>query len=236
MEDELRQLGLTSNEVKVYLALLRLKSALAGQITEMAGVHRRNVYDALERLIQKGIVSYVYGRKRKYFKAEPPERLLGLLDAKKKSLSDIMPHLLEIFREHKTSVDVRVYSGKQGLKNIFEDQLRSKTEILIFGKSIRNMPELKYYFEQHRRSRIEKKIKVRAIFEESARKTQAAKLPMSKIKYIPDETAGLTSTNIYGNKVAIILMLETPTIILIENEKLHEAYVNYFEILWRGAS
>jgi sugar-specific transcriptional regulator TrmB len=235
MEEVLRESGLTTNECRVYLAMLRLKSALAGQITQHSGVHRRNVYDALERLIQKGLVSYVYGRKRKYFKAEPPGSLLNLLDVKKKMLSDSLPKLNSLFLENQPEVNVRVYSGKAGLRNIFEDQLASRTDILVYGKSIRDIPELTYYFPQHRRRRLEKKIKVRAIFDESARKKAVAKLPLAKIKYLPDELMGPVSTNIYNGKVAIMLMLETPTIILIENHKLYEAYRNYFELLWKIA-
>lgn len=235
MEEVLQEAGLTHNECKVYLAMLRLKSALAGQITESSGVHRRNVYDALERLIQKGLVSYVYGRKRKYFKAEPPDNLLRLLDVKKRIISEKMGKLNSMFLEHSPEVNVRVYSGKQGLKNIFEDQLNSKTDILIFGKSIRDMPELRFYFPQHRRRREERSIKVRAIFDESAKKKGISEAHLFEIKYLPDEIMGPASTNVYDGKVAIFLIPDTPTVVLIENEKLYEAYKNYFELLWNIA-
>jgi len=234
--EPLEEAGLTTNESKVYLAMLRLKSALAGQIAEISGVHRRNVYDALERLIQKGLVSYVYGRKRKYFKAEPPENLLKLLDTKKAVLADRIPKLNQIFLENMPEVNVRVYTGKQGLKNILEDQANSKTDILIYGKMIRDLPELRFYFPQQRRKRLLKKIHVRAIFNESAKKKKLAKLPLASMKYLPDEFIGPVSTNIYDGKVAIMLMLETSTVILIENKKLYESYKNYFELLWKLAN
>ncbi len=231
----LEEVGLTQNESKVYLALLRLKSALAGEITEKSGVHRRNVYDALERLIQKGLVSYIYGKTRKYFKAEPPENLLRILDAKKGAIQEQLPKLNSMFQEHKPEVNVRIYSGKQGLKNIFDDQIESKTDILIFGKSIRDVPELQFYFPQHRRRRMEKGVHVRAIFDESSRKKDVAKLPLSNLKYLPDESLGPVSVNIYDGKVVIILTADTATAILIENKKIYEAYKNYFKLLWKIA-
>lgn len=232
MEEILKEVGLTTNECKVYIAMLKLKSALAGEITESSGVHRRNVYDALERLIQKGLVSYVYGRKRKYFKAEPPENLLKILSVKKQMLSDELPTLNKIFLEHKPEVNVRVYSGKQGLKTVFEEQLNSKTEILIYGKSIRDLPELKYYFPQHRRKRLKQKIKVRAIFDEGAKKKNVAKLPLAKIKYLHDELVGPVSTNIYDGKVVFMLALDVPTVVVIENKEFYHSYRKYFELLW----
>ena len=56
----LTSLGLSKNEAKVYLALLDLGSATAGKIAEKSKVHRTNVYDALERLIEKGVVTYIF--------------------------------------------------------------------------------------------------------------------------------------------------------------------------------
>ena len=60
MEEELlAEFGLTRNEIRVYLTLLKMGSALAGEITEKTGIHRRNIYDSLERLQEKGLVSFV---------------------------------------------------------------------------------------------------------------------------------------------------------------------------------
>jgi len=47
----LEDIGLTKLEIKVYLAMLDLGSASAGQISSVSGVHRRSVYDALDRLL-----------------------------------------------------------------------------------------------------------------------------------------------------------------------------------------
>jgi sugar-specific transcriptional regulator TrmB len=234
MEEELREIGLTKNESKVYLAMLRLKNALAGQIAEKSGVHRRNVYDALERLTEKGLVSYVYGRKRKYFKAEPPQNLMRLIEIKREILSEGMPKLNSMFQEYTPEVNVRVYSGKESLKNILEDQLKTRTEILVYGKSVGNAPELRFYFPQYKMKRVKKKINIRAILNESSRKTEK-KFPFAKIKYLPDDFIGPISTSIYDGKIAIMLMLETTTIIIIENKKLYESYKKYFKLIWNIA-
>lgn len=83
-EKTLNEFGLPKNEVKVYIALLKLGLTSAGQITKVSGVHRRNVYDALERLINKGLVSYVTKEKIKYFEAVNPYFLLNLLEKEKR--------------------------------------------------------------------------------------------------------------------------------------------------------
>ena len=68
-EEILEEFGLTKNEVKIYLTLLKMGRALAGEITEKSGIHRRNVYDSIERLMKKGLVSFIIQNNRKYFRA-----------------------------------------------------------------------------------------------------------------------------------------------------------------------
>ena len=54
----LEEVGLTGNEIKVYLALLELGSVTAGDILKKIELHRGAVYDTLDKLIDKGLVSY----------------------------------------------------------------------------------------------------------------------------------------------------------------------------------
>ena len=101
MEDILKKFNLADNEIKVYLCLIGLGSATAGEITSKAGIHRRNVYDSLERLIKKGLAGYVIKNNRKYFKAAHPKHFFYLLEEeqqalneRKKKIKSIMPQLL----------------------------------------------------------------------------------------------------------------------------------------------
>ena len=59
-------LGLSNIEAKVYLSLLELGNAVANKVAEKSGIHRRTVYDALETLIEKGLVSFVIEANKKY--------------------------------------------------------------------------------------------------------------------------------------------------------------------------
>ena len=72
MENVLSEIGLTKNEVIVYTTLLKLGSALAGEVTSYSGIHRRNVYDSMQRLIEKGLASFVTINNRRWFKASDP--------------------------------------------------------------------------------------------------------------------------------------------------------------------
>ena len=53
----LERIGLSPNEVKIYLTLLRLGASKAGKIAKEAQVDRSATYDSLKRLLEKGIIS-----------------------------------------------------------------------------------------------------------------------------------------------------------------------------------
>ena len=55
----LKQIGLTENEIQVYLTLLKIGSSGVSTIAEHSGLYRPYVYDTLERLQEKGLVSFI---------------------------------------------------------------------------------------------------------------------------------------------------------------------------------
>ena len=79
IQKTLVSVGMTKNEIAVYLALLKLGSSKVGAISKEAGTNRSYSYDALKKLLEKGLVSYVIMGKRKYFRPVSPKRLKSLL-------------------------------------------------------------------------------------------------------------------------------------------------------------
>ncbi len=81
----LTELGLTVNEARVYLALLRFESptvaeaATAGQAATTAGVPRPKVYEALQALEDRGFSKSIGGRVRRFIPVEPETALRGWL-------------------------------------------------------------------------------------------------------------------------------------------------------------
>ena len=93
-EEALIGLGLTKNEAKVYLALLKLGSATAVEITKQSHVHRVNAYDVLERLQQKGLIATVFSAKKRVYEAANPEQLATLIKEKQELLDQVRHKLL----------------------------------------------------------------------------------------------------------------------------------------------
>ncbi len=232
MEKELESLGLSVNEVKVYLNLLDLGPSLAGSISKKTGLHRRSVYDLLDRLIEKGLVGYILQNNRKYFEVTNPERLLELMKEKEESIGKVLPELLKRYEFIKEKKETLFFRGKLGLKSVFEDQIREGKEILIFGASVEASEILKFYFNHYNKKRVEKKIKIKLIYDEDAR-NKVGKIPLSEVRFL--KTKSFVATNIYADKVALILWSDEPFAILIKERKVADSYRRYFDLLWRIA-
>jgi sugar-specific transcriptional regulator TrmB len=73
---DLRRLGFTPTESRVYVSLLTLSPATGYAVAQAAGLARANTYAALEGLAARGAVSRLPGRPARYAAVEP-EALIG---------------------------------------------------------------------------------------------------------------------------------------------------------------
>ena len=137
---DLLKIGLTEGEAKVYLALSELGSSTVGPIVKKSGVAYSNIYDILNRLIDKGIVSFIIKNKTKYFQAASPSNLVQYLDKKqeqiiqeKEALKKILPEL-EKLQETKSKQEAEVFIGKKGLRTAYEKLCKdaSKNDEILF--------------------------------------------------------------------------------------------------------
>lgn len=233
MEEPLAIFGLTRAEAKIYLTLLRLGPSLAGITSRKSGIHRRNVYDALERLIEKGLVSYIVSNNRKYFSASDPDRLKGLLREKEERAEKVLPELRVLFSSVKEKQETLFFRGKDGLKTVFGDQIKTGKEVLILGASPEAQEILKFYLHWYTKKRLEKRIKIRLLYGFKYRERR--KIPLAEIRYIKGVYSPV-ATNVYGDNVAVILWKkERPLAILIRDKEIAQGYREYFELLWKRA-
>jgi len=134
----LEDAGLTPIEAKIYSTLVETGPLLAGDISKKAGVHRRLVYDATERLLTKGLLGTITKNNRKYFEAVRPDRLVEILDERRERLKQTVDQLNIRWHTSLEHQETLLYEGKQGLKTVFEDLLREKKRDIDCG----NGPEV----------------------------------------------------------------------------------------------
>ena len=129
----LKKLGLEEQEAKTYLALLSLKEATATKLAERTNIGRVNMYQITNRLIERGLVSYVVKNNVKWFKAADPETLLKGLEEKQEQLQKILPQLKSRQKEIKPETKVEIYRGREGINTILKMIIRD--EILAISSS-----------------------------------------------------------------------------------------------------
>src|SRR3989344_5217335 len=120
MEKHLEELGLTKNEISIYLFLLKRGSNTTGPIIKETGVANSRVYESLNSLIKKGLVSYNIQKDSKYFNAEDPKKLLEKEEERKKKIDSLIPELLKMRSKADVSTTSAIYEGYEGFKTAFK--------------------------------------------------------------------------------------------------------------------
>lgn len=73
------KIGFSDKEIVVYLALLELGKRTVSAIARKAGINRTTVYDILETLISKKLVSISGKEPLQEYVAESPDNILSML-------------------------------------------------------------------------------------------------------------------------------------------------------------
>ena len=233
--ETLKKIGLGHNESKIYLTLIKLGPSMAGKVAKEANIDRSACYDSLKALLKKGLVSYAIEANRKKFAASNPEKLKDYLQEKEDLVDNILPDLSEMFKLKAEKSQVHMYKGYKGLKTVFEDILREakgKENLVIdsCGEFVEKMP----FYAPHFINGLEKnKIKVRHIVRKDKKINPSKTTQVRFFSSSMEET--ILTTNIYSNKISILLWDDIPEAVIISNKSAYEAYKSYFEILWKTA-
>lgn len=230
IEKTLENLGFSPNEIKVYLVLNDHGSTKAGRIAKLAKIDRSSAYNALKLLLEKGLASYVSIGKVKWFQATGPKRLLEYVQEQEEQVKEIIPTLHERHKAHKIEGQVRLFKGIKGIKTIFLDIARTGQDNYVFGSEgqfSERMPEFALQFE---RMKKEKKISTKLLIRKDRKEID---VNSSNHKYLPNIAESPAVTNIYGDKIAIIIWTDEPEGIVIENPAAAQAYKSYFDFMWK---
>ena len=238
VQETLEKIGFTANEVKVYLALIDLGSSLAGSIAKEAKLHRRPTYDALARLIEKGLVSYTIKSGKRVFRPVQAGRILEIAREREREIQKILPEINKRFDSVKTKMLCEVYEGVEGLKSVMEMILKERKEWLTIGSSGKAPTVLPYYLVQFARKRVKLRIKRKVLLIDAKEGREYYEVlkeqGLTQVKFLPKEIQQPQTIWIFGNKVAIILVsLECPVVFLIDNKEIAHSYREYFNVLWK---
>ena len=131
--DILTKLNFSTNEAKIYETLLEIGQSTIGVIATTANINRRNVYDSMDRLIEKGFVFEIRQTRETIYKPVDPKKLQELIKEKETALQSVMPKMLTLYQSKPHNNDVYVYKGIEGWKNYMRDILRVGQDVYTIG-------------------------------------------------------------------------------------------------------
>ncbi|MFH1171471.1 MAG: helix-turn-helix domain-containing protein [bacterium] len=129
----LEGLGLSPNEAKVYELLLSLPDATVPMLSRKLGVHRRNVYDALDRLVIKQFVQKRKSQGAEAYLALHPNNILKKRKEQEQRFQEILPTLEHLMRQQHAPVFVEQYSGNDGAKRLLDILKKTQEKIFSLG-------------------------------------------------------------------------------------------------------
>lgn len=241
LQTMLTDLGFSSKESQVYLALLELGKGTVSTISRKGGINRTTGYDILDSLAAHGLVSISGKKPKQEYIAESPDKLITFLQTKIKETEAqlekaraLAPQLKSL---HNVSdrPKVRFYEGKEGLREVYEDTLTSSEPIRAYATVDDMHKALPEYFPRYYKRRAEKGIAIRAIvpktsigIERASKDTEemreTALIPSDKFYFSPE-------INIYDNKIMIASWRENLGII-IESAEIADAMKKIYELAW----
>ena len=241
---DLLDLGLTKNETKVYLALIRFRSAAAYDLIRETKLHKKLVYENLERLIDKGLASFVIQENKKIFQITSPDMLVEYFEEQADEIEDKRKKAMRIAKDIKKTrlklpvkQGAAVYRGIKGIKAFYRELLSFGKDYIVFGapeESLRIMGE--HFWLNFNLKRKDKRIHARTIFNESIRAYGAKiKNKLTTVRYFEKDFEPRTETNVQHDRIAIIVWTEEPVLFLIKNKVVADSYRNFFEKMWKEA-
>lgn len=238
--EKLKKIGLSEREAKVYVCLLQLGEASVSEVAKKADINRSLLYDFLDALSKKGLVTYIIKNNVRFYRPAEPTKIRDLLKEREKVYSSILPELLKIYSPRLNKPIIEVLVGKEGIKTILNDVLNLKKDWDCFnvpGKGPEVLGAMVHAFESERQKLG---INLRAIFVSTdagiKRAKDFMKMKCTHVKFTEQKYESPASNWIYDNRLVLIFWKkDEPFAIRIIDKELADSYRNHFNIMWKHA-
>lgn len=237
-EQILEDIGLTKNQVKIYLALSDAGPTRITSLAKAAGLHRINTYEAVNKLIKLGLVAASTRDNVKYLQTTEPSNLLNMLQQKEERVKRLIPELqLRFAMQQSEGTEAKVFYGVKAFQQALDNFLLQSDEILVFGIPKVAPEKMKYFIENYHKRRIDAHITMKHIYNFQAfeRVKYLNTMPYCQARYLPTQFDSTVSTNICGSTVVFVGWNEPIWVVQITNKDIADSYKKYFYLLWESS-
>jgi len=245
--DGLKTLGLTENEADVYVALISNAPCFVAPIVQETRKHRQMVYNALDTLLKRNLVTRSIDRGKFLYEIGDPERLMVMI----KEQEDIARTLIDRVKDQMRSSEeqVEIFRGADSYQTAIysvADLGIQNNEYMVLNsqpveyKSIITSFSVKY-LEKMRTIRRNGGDLNMLLFPDQKKAALTGSL---REEYLGDPYAARVATKfpeppqtiwITGNHVYLRNRIGDPLLIHITSPDLSKRYREYFYTLWEGS-
>lgn len=238
----LQNVGFSEKESHVYLSALKNGTAPASHIAKHCGIKRITTYEILNKMSSKGIVSKSEQSGITHFTAISPDQLFSKIEQNIADLKTKKTELESLMSTQGVRPQVRFLHGKEGIREGYQETLKTSGEILSIAnsKNIRN--HWKEYDTEYVEKRSEKKIFLRGI---APKDTVGEKVKQEDSTYFRETRLidrALFPPEIVENEICIfddsvLIASFQPDLfaIIITSSAVVQTQKQIFELLWKVA-
>jgi len=240
-------LGLSPNEAKMYETLLERGESAISELAVAAKIHRRNAYDAMQRLLDKGLCFQIFATAENRYAAVDPDKLAELLAEKQQILQSALPGLKRKFHSRASKEEAYIYRGKDSIKNVWREILRIRQDTYTIGAKAQWWdPSLKTSREAFMKEARRLGLKFYLLFDREVKeqlpefgRTFPAK---SEFRYLPKSYSTNSIIQIFGDYIvtytgaSIGHFNEDTIFFVIRSKALAADYRKWFDYMWSVSS
>jgi len=215
------------------LAALELGKGTVGEISEKSGVKRTSVYNFLEEMKIRGLISELEENGRTVLVAAEPDAVVARAKRQYDDVRQILPELMGVFNLPGNKPKVRFYQGEDGVRAVYEDMLKTGETVYGFSdyeKMLATIKDVDLWTIPA--ERVKKKIKFYCIAKDGEQGRAVKQLDGKQLREtkLVDKVDFETDINIYGNKVGMISFRRPLACVIVEDA----AIANTLRSVWKA--
>lgn len=234
----IKDLGLTDQEARMYLDLLKSGGVLASEVAHSVGIKRTTAYPILQSLASKGLVNVYFRKNKRFYYAQKPERLAGLFRRKLESFEALVPLLESFEKKQIKQFGLRFVETTNELKEFYNEILeeygkKNKKEYRVIGNGFTWESLDPVFFTKYRHERAERGIKTRLLLTADTKKLNIDDAGLLReYKYFAEKYKFKSTIDIFDDKVLIVSAELSSLAVVVAVPAMVDVFKTVFEVIW----
>jgi len=243
----LKELGLSAGEIRVYSAILNIGISNLNKIQEKTGIERRNIYDILNKLIEKGLISYTIEKGKRTYQCTHPNKLLDEIKKKETSLSKLkeeIPKLKDLYDVSRPDIKAEIFRGEESIKTLLSEILEHNESYWMGGNSFEDYnavsENLQIWFNHWMDKRVKQKHLMHDLVSHGTflkglepGKREKHKKQFYEYCELPEGIYTPMVVIIFGDKVIQVLWSKQPFAFVLDSKEIKDSFMKYFKHFWK---